>query len=305
MACPKPISSERHLKRFRAKGAWFAARKAGKTACKPVSHARGLNVGQEEIERLRVDVNFANMADPRNVSILGHLTQAEREEFAFETKSLVLYFGEEVELCRQAEESAALRAMPKGCRPEDLNGLNIGCGNRLISPYLMPIDIMRHVPGDKIGGEHNALTPGAFLALPDALPFRPDSIDYIVSLHTLEHVSDPVGVILHWLDILKPGGGLGVVIPDWRYAWDARQDAAPYGHKWNSSPDMIESMYRNHWSSKCALEQLSSYNFRISFDFVLRKPGLFKPFSRKHLEIAPSGRQIAESGRFLGFESAD
>lgn len=239
------------------------------------------------------------MADPRNVIALGHLTRDEREEFARLTKSLVLYFGDEVNACRRAEETAALAAAPAGVPLESLNGLNIGCGDRLVSPYLTPVDIMRKPPADAVGGEHHAMTPGAILALPDELPFRANSVDYIIALHMLEHVGDPVEVILHWLEALKPGGGIGVVVPDWRYSWDARYDGAPYGHKWNPEPDLISQLYRAHWAEKCALETLASYEFKISFDFVLRKPGEFKPFSIEKLSANKSGRQLFEIGVFL------
>lgn len=252
-----------------------------------------------EIKRLSALVNFDHMTDPANVEALRHLSQAEREEFARATGSLVLYFGDEVAACQREEEEATLTAAPPGYSLELLNGLNIGCGNRLISPYLTPVDIMRYPPSQQIGGEHAVLTPSAFLALPDALPFRPGSIDYIVALHTLEHISDPVRIILHWLDVLKPGGGIGIVVPDWRYTWDARSDEMPYGHKWNSCPDLVTDLYRKHWFYHCELERIDTLPFKLSFDFVLRKHGLFQPFSRMSLETALSGHQRAESGMFL------
>lgn len=255
---------------------------------------------RSDIEQLSALVNFANMSDPANVEALRHLSQMEREEFARATGSLVLYFGDEVAACQHEEEAAALAAAPPGYQLEALNGLNIGCGNRLISPYLTPVDIMRHPPDHQIGGEHTAFTPNAFLALPDNLPFRAGSVDYIIALHTLEHISDPVRAVLHWLDVLKPGGGIGIVVPDSRYTWDARGDEMPYGHKWNSCPDLVAALYRNHWSRNCELERFDTMHFKISFDFVLRKHGTFQPFSRAPLEMALSGRQRVEGGVFLG-----
>lgn len=253
-----------------------------------------------EIERLSALINFNNIADPSNVEVLRHLSQVEREEFARRTHSLVLYFGDEVAACKRAEEEAALTAAPQGYPLEALNGLNIGCGDRLISPYLLPVDIMRHQPSQQLGGEHGALTPNAFLALPDSLPFRSNSVDYIVALHTLEHISDTVQVILHWLDVVKPGGGIGIVVPDWQYTWNAAGDETPYGHKWNSYPDRVATLYRDYWSCKCELERFDTLPFKLSFDFVLRKHGSFQPFSRASLETALSGLQRAQSGIFLG-----
>src|ERR1700722_12374999 len=98
---------------------------------------------QADIERLRGTINFSNMTDPKNAAALGQLSKTDREEFALQTKSLVLYLGKEVAACRLGEETAALAARPKGYPMEDLNGLNVGCGDRLVSPFLLPIDIMR------------------------------------------------------------------------------------------------------------------------------------------------------------------
>lgn len=37
------------------------------------------------------------------------------------------------------------------------------------------------------------------LAWADQLPFRSNTIDYIISLHNLEHLVDPVAAVLHYL----------------------------------------------------------------------------------------------------------
>ena len=59
-------------------------------------------------------------------------------------------------------------------------------------------------------------------------------------------------------DTLKPGGGLGVVLPNWRYTWDARRDTAQWGHRWNSAPEVVCRLYLKHWSHVADLEQLNT-----------------------------------------------
>lgn len=130
------------------------------------------------------------------------------------------------------------------------------------------------------------------LAWADQLPFRSNSIDYIVSLQVggrgcrgagqwvwaawwriagdlaahspvpsplppplppthlhpphlqnMEHLHDPVATVLHYMDILKPGGGLGVGLPNWRYAWDARNEITAWGHRWNTAPEVVCYLY--------------------------------------------------------------
>jgi SAM-dependent methyltransferase len=258
-----------------------------------------VSLSPKQIKDLRSLVNVNQISDPQNVRVLGHLTRIDREQFARETGTMVLYFGEEVPEVMRIEEAAALKAAPRGHDLSLLQGLNMGSGNRTISPYLLPIDIMRHQEHGSESGEHGALHSGAFLALSDDLPFKPNSVDYIVALHMLEHVEDPVEVVLHWLAVIKPGGGIGVVVPDWRYTWDARHDDSSYGHKWNATPDLVRLLYAEHWSNVAELEHIDTYDHKISFDFVLRKPGEFKPFAPPRLVSMKSGKQRNEMGLFL------
>lgn len=261
------------------------------------AHPLAGHLSSAEISRLHAALDLANIGSAENVELMSGLTVEQREFFARETSTPVLYFGEEVGAVMAAEETAALKAAPAGHKLENLNGLNIGCGARTISPFVLPVDIMREAAN--VYGEHSALTANALLALSDDLPFKPASLDYIIALHMLEHVEDPVGVINYWLSLLKPGGGIGIVVPDWRYTWDARNDNAPLGHKWNPTPDLVRSLYDLHWSGGAHLEALDSYPFRISFDFVLRKHGEFEPFKLPPLDCMLSGHQRHMQGLFM------
>lgn len=236
---------------------------------------------------------------PHNIGLLTPLSVSQREYFAMKSKTVVLYMGDEVRLLQASEEEAALRAMPAGYTIERLNGLNIGCGARTISPYLIPIDIARVPPSDQASGAHQASTASAMLAAPHDLPFKPESVDFIVSLHMLEHVANPEEIITYWLSLVKPGGGIGIVVPDWRYTWDSRNDHAPLSHKWNPTPSLIEGMYEKHWKKLAQLEHIDTYKMKMSFDFVLRKPGTFVPFQLPPVSILRSGYELNQLGAFI------
>lgn len=263
------------------------------------NQAGGDLLSDSRVQELVSQLEAGDMASPHNLKLLGGLSLLEREEFALKAHKMVLYHGKEVAAVQKAEETGALAAMPKGFPIDKLNGLNIGCGNRTISPYLTPVDIMRTQPETHIAGVHHALTPGAFLALPDDMPFKDNSIDYIVALHMLEHVENPIRVIHHWLDIVKPGGGIGIVVPDWRYTWDSRSDDAPFSHKWNPTPSLIEKIYREHWDDRADLETLATYSYKLSFDFVLRKHGTFTPFQAPAVDTIRTGMRRHKDGIFL------
>ncbi len=48
------------------------------------------------------------------------------------------------------------------------------------------------------------------------LPFPAGSQAAIWSSHTLEHLTDPLGALRHWRDVLCPGGILAVVVPPFK-----------------------------------------------------------------------------------------
>lgn len=235
-----------------------------------------------------------------NIELLKSLSRKQREYFALKTETMVLYIGDEVAEVMKAEEDGAMRAAPYGYSPENLVGLNIGCGARLITPYLLPVDIMRTNHFGTAAGEHAALTAAALLSHSDDLPFKPNSIDYIVALHMLEHIENPIETINHWLDVIKPGGGIGIVVPNWRYTWDSRKDKGAFSHKWNPTPDFLRKLYTENWKKRCTLEQIETYDFKLSFDIVLRKHREFKPFHLPTPRSIRSGKQLYECGQFLG-----
>lgn len=46
------------------------------------------------------------------------------------------------------------------------------------------------------------------------LAFRPNSLDFIIASHLLEHIADPIGALLAWYRALRPGGKLLLLAPD-------------------------------------------------------------------------------------------
>ncbi len=70
-------------------------------------------------------------------------------------------------------------------------GLDVGAGDWPLDGAV-PVDL-------KNGGDAMTLPEGAY--------------DYVFSSHCLEHLSDPVGALEHWLTRIKPGGVLFVYLP--------------------------------------------------------------------------------------------
>ncbi|MGN6255066.1 MAG: methyltransferase domain-containing protein [Solirubrobacterales bacterium] len=59
---------------------------------------------------------------------------------------------------------------------------------------------------------------------------EPESQDFIVANHFLEHTEDPIGTIETHLGKLKPGGILFYAVPDKRFTFDFRREVTPLEH---------------------------------------------------------------------------
>lgn len=55
-----------------------------------------------------------------------------------------------------------------------------------------------------------------------------------------------------------------MVLPHWRYTWDARRDTAQWGHRWNSAPEVVCRLYLKHWSHVSDLEQLNTLKCELA-----------------------------------------
>jgi SAM-dependent methyltransferase len=53
-----------------------------------------------------------------------------------------------------------------------------------------------------------------------SLPFRDNSLDYVVTSHVLEHVANPIAALAEWYRVLRPGGIIYLLVPDRRFTWD-------------------------------------------------------------------------------------
>jgi len=115
-----------------------------------------------------------------------------------------------------------------------LDGLDLGCGAVRAASWLIGIDRRPGVWQDASGGRHESfpLVVGDALALPPQ--FRPGAIDLIVSNHLLEHFTEPTSALAYWASLLRPGGRLAIVVPDYRHTFSCTQPdqlADPDGHR--------------------------------------------------------------------------
>jgi SAM-dependent methyltransferase len=104
------------------------------------------------------------------------------------------------------------------------------------------------------------------------LPFKDNSLDYIFSFHTFEHISKPKQALDEWIRVVKPGGLIYTVIPDKRYFTHSKD---PKICEALQAPNEIEPFEMenilNDFSDKIEILMFNSRNNFFDFDFLARK----------------------------------
>lgn len=94
--------------------------------------------------------------------------------------------------------------------------LDLGCGGQKLHPKMVGVDIRRNGQVG-VGGNWDRPAVADMEADVLALPLKDHSVDGILAKHLLEHVIDPVKAILEWKRVLKLGGKLVILCPDYRF----------------------------------------------------------------------------------------
>lgn len=95
--------------------------------------------------------------------------------------------------------------------------LDLGCGGRKIHPKAIGVDI-RPAGEMGVGYNSNIASDGEVACdVVDLKPFADKSVDAILAKHLLEHIVRPIPALKEWSRVLKDGGRLVIVVPDWRY----------------------------------------------------------------------------------------
>ena len=76
---------------------------------------------------------------------------------------------------------------------------------------------------------------------------EPESVDFIVANHFLEHCEDPIRTIETHLGKLRPGGVLFYAVPDKRYTFDFRRPRTPLSHVIADHKDGGQASRREHY----------------------------------------------------------
>lgn len=72
---------------------------------------------------------------------------------------------------------------------------------------------------------HNYIVDGG-----DLRRFSDASYDFVLSCHNLEHIANPVKALREWMRVIKPGGCIVLVLPDYRHTFDHQRAVTPVEH---------------------------------------------------------------------------
>ena len=195
-----------------------------------------------------------------------------REYISLNSKLRELYINEEVEEVRKNEENILNDIIPTNMKNlMKLNILNIGAGGRTINESLISVDFQR----DLEILNNNGHTANSIISNMSELPFKENTIDGIIALHVYEHTETPVETLTEWLRVVKPGGKIGIIVPNFMYNWSASNDHFMYGHKWNTEPEIFLKLLKDHFPLIKILK-FNTLKHKLSFDIVLQKPGEYK-----------------------------
>ena len=144
---------------------------------------------------------------------LGLISRANRHWWAalrIKEDDLVLSLLQRFFLDEHHPERMALYPLCQG------KGIDVGCGHRKTHPDAIGVDLVAkgELPTDDCNDLNLRSQADVVCSGDDLNVFEDESLDYVVQRHNLEHYQDPIKALQEWIRVLRPGGVLGMVVPD-------------------------------------------------------------------------------------------
>jgi SAM-dependent methyltransferase len=111
----------------------------------------------------------------------------------------------------------------------DGSGIDVGCGSNKTCATAIGVDLTPGGESGVHGGQAAKISAADIVSPGDDLPmFADGALDYVVARHNYEHYQDPLAPLIEWERVLRPGGRLGIIVPDHRWVDTIRLDPTHY-----------------------------------------------------------------------------
>jgi GT2 family glycosyltransferase/SAM-dependent methyltransferase len=173
-------------------------------------------------------------------------------------------------------------------------GLEIGAMNwPLTVPPGVHVTYVDHMPPE----DQHAAHPKLEIARVDVIDdgerletFAPESVDFIIANHFMEHTQDPIRTIETHLSKLRPGGILFYAVPDKRYTFDFRRPRTSLEH--------LIADYENG-------PEASRWEHFLEWERMVYEPGTAPPAEHEVRRKAAEGEATGFSIHFHVWTQAD
>lgn len=123
----------------------------------------------------------------------------------------------------------------------------------------------------------------------DDLPFKDNSVDFVISSHVIEHFYDPIKAVKEWLRVVKPGGYVYIIAPHKERTFDRDRPRTALSELLERCQNPIDPAIDDHhhwsvWMTIDFLELCSYFNWPVidfqdiddkvgnGFAIVIQKP---------------------------------
>lgn len=102
----------------------------------------------------------------------------------------------------------------------------------------------------------------------DDLPFKENTVDFVISSHVIEHFYDPVKTIKEWLRVVKPGGYIYIIAPHKERTFDAPRPRTPLAeiierHERPNPPEINLHPHYSVWITQDFIEICDYYGWHV------------------------------------------
>lgn len=110
--------------------------------------------------------------------------------------------------------------------------------------------------------------PVHIVASGDDLPFKDNTVDFVISSHVIEHFYDPIKTIKEWLRVVRPGGFVYMIVPHKERTFDKDRPRTPLQeiidrHERPNPPAVDDHHHYSVWITQDLVEVCQYYQWPI------------------------------------------